>query len=355
MSAAARLALAGLVRAPGRTADRGSSCWRPRPRCSAAMLLFVGNSLQHDDGQRRAQRAAGLAGPGRSLAASAAGRRRRRAPAGRPAGLGRRPPRRWPSGAPPARRARPARAAASVLAVPPDYLSHIQTFRMLQGALRPGAVVLDQQMAATLQARIGDRVASPPPREPGRTAHGHRRGAGHRARRALPAAQPAARPGAGPAARQRRDPAARHLRPHARAVAPHDHARRTPARTSSPAPRRASSGRCRRSSTRGRSRAAALGRAKRADRTRNRVERSLPGQVQFVDNLSDSLNTAAGDALYAQALYIMLAVPGALIALGLAYLAALGTAERDRRDLALLRARGATRRDLSPWPASRAP
>ncbi len=84
----------------------------------------------------------------------------------------------------------------------------------------------------------------------------------------------------------------------------------------------------------------------RATQTKNRLERSLPGQVQFVDNLSDSLNTAAGDALYAQTLYIMLAVPGALIALGLAYLAALGTVERDRRDLSLLRARGATRRDL---------
>ena len=78
----------------------------------------------------------------------------------------------------------------------------------------------------------------------------------------------------------------------------------------------------------------------------HRVERTLPGQVQFVDNLSDTLNTAAGDALYAETLYIMLAVPGALVALGLAYLAALGTVERDRRDLALLRARGATRRDL---------
>ena len=42
----------------------------------------------------------------------------------------------------------------------------------------------------------------------------------------------------------------------------------------------------------------------------------------------------------------MLAVPGALVALGLAYLAALGTAERDRRDLALLRARGGSRRTL---------
>ena len=49
--------------------------------------------------------------------------------------------------------------------------------------------------------------------------------------------------------------------------------------------------------------------------------------MQFVDNLSDSLTTAAGDALYAQTLFIMLAVPGALVALGLAYLAALGTAE----------------------------
>src|SRR5262249_56831921 len=69
-------------------------------------------------------------------------------------------------------------------------------------------------------------------------------------------------------------------------------------------------------------------------------------QVQFVDNLSDNLTSAAGDALYAETLYIMLAVPGALVALGLAYLAALGTVERDRRMLALLRARGATRRQL---------
>src|SRR6185312_364843 len=81
----------------------------------------------------------------------------------------------------------------------------------------------------------------------------------------------------------------------------------------------------------------------RAGQVVHRVERSLPGQVQFVDNLSDQLNTAAGDALYAETLYVMLAVPGAIIALGLAYLAALGTVERDRRDLGLMRARGATR------------
>src|SRR5205807_6204806 len=84
----------------------------------------------------------------------------------------------------------------------------------------------------------------------------------------------------------------------------------------------------------------------RAGQIVHRIERTVPGQIQFVDNLSDKLNTAAGDALYAETLYIMLAVPGALVALGLAWLAALGTVDRDRRDLALLRARGATRREL---------
>src|SRR5436190_14305291 len=42
----------------------------------------------------------------------------------------------------------------------------------------------------------------------------------------------------------------------------------------------------------------------------------------------------------------MLSLPGALVALGLAYLAALGSVDRDRRDISLLRARGARRRDL---------
>ncbi len=85
----------------------------------------------------------------------------------------------------------------------------------------------------------------------------------------------------------------------------------------------------------------------RAGQILHRVERTLPGQVQFVDNLSDSLNTAAGDALYAETLYIMLAVPGALIALGLAYLAALGRGRaRPPRSRAAARARrGAPRPD----------
>jgi putative ABC transport system permease protein len=84
-----------------------------------------------------------------------------------------------------------------------------------------------------------------------------------------------------------------------------------------------------------------------ANRLRNSVERKLTGRVQFVDNLSDGLSTAAGDALYAEALFVMLAAPGALIGLGLAYLAALGAVTRDRRSLYLLNARGASRRRLA--------
>jgi putative ABC transport system permease protein len=235
----------------------------------------------------------------------------------------------------------------AVLAVPPNYLDHIKTFRLLQGRLQPGAVVLDQQMAATLRARIGDQVTlvaragAKPQRFPVSGV-------------ALVSApdqlfQPL-NPQLGPAPAQ--PPAnvailpfgtfAQQYAPSLRTITPATvgssvqpgaqdgvqwqvQAQLDPVPLTSGSPNSA---------------------LKRADRTRNRVERSLPGQAQFVDNLSDSLNTAAGDALYAQALYIMLAVPGALIALGLAYLAALGTVERDRRDLALLRARGATRRDL---------
>ena len=77
---------------------------------------------------------------------------------------------------------------------------------------------------------------------------------------------------------------------------------------------------------------------KRATQTVNRVKVPLPGQVQFVDNLSDSLNTAAGDALYAETLFLLLAVPGALIAL----------ASPTWRRWARARATGATWRCCEP-------
>src|SRR5205807_1194256 len=43
--------------------------------------------------------------------------------------------------------------AGAILAVPPRYLAHIDTFRFLRGSLRPGEIVFDQQLAATLQVQ----------------------------------------------------------------------------------------------------------------------------------------------------------------------------------------------------------
>jgi len=237
-------------------------------------------------------------------------------------------------------------SAGAILAVPPGYQAHIKTFRFLHGALRPGSIVLDQQLAATLQAGIGDRIALTP--RPG----------------ASPVSLPVSgiavvtspdvlfqplNPLAGPAAAQ--PPANVAIMPietFAHRVAPLlppiDTA--SPGSSAIPGAQRGIQWQVQAQvdpqALRG-SPAAAL---KQATQIRNRVERSFPGQVQFVDNLADNLSTAAGDALYAETLYVMLAVPGALVALALAYLAALGTVERDRRDLGLLRSRGASRRDL---------
>jgi putative ABC transport system permease protein len=236
--------------------------------------------------------------------------------------------------------------AGSVLAVPPDYLNHVKTFRILQGGLQPGGVLLDQQMAATLQAQVGDHVSmvarsGAPPRR--------FRVSGIVLVTAPDVLFQPLNPQLGPApAQPPANVAVMPLSTFARAYAPGLRAI-TPASVGSSAVPGALDGVQWQvqanldpaTLTGSPSNALTL-----ADQARNRVERSLPGQVQFVDNLHDQLTTAAGDALYAEALYIMLAAPGALIALGLAYVAALGTAERDRRDLALLRARGGRRREV---------
>jgi putative ABC transport system permease protein len=235
--------------------------------------------------------------------------------------------------------------SGSILAVPPEYLAHLKTFRFLRGSLRPGQVVLDQQLAATLQAQPGDRVLLTPRRgsRPVRL-----RVSGIALVTAPDVLFQPLNPLLGPAqAQPPADIAILPLTTFTAKVAPALHSISSALGASAvpgsqigtqwqvqaqvdPAALAGSP-----------AHALAL-----ATQLRNRVERSLPGQVVFVDNLADNLNTAAGDALYAETLYIMLAVPGALVALGLAYLAALGTVERDRQSLALLRARGARRRDL---------
>jgi putative ABC transport system permease protein len=236
--------------------------------------------------------------------------------------------------------------SGSLLAVAPGYERRFPVFRYLQGRLEAGRIVLDQQLAATLQARIGDRVRiAPRPGAPPRsfTVSGI----------ALITApdvlfQPL-NPQLGPAPAQPPsnaailplDTFARTLATEMRAI--------TPATVGSSAVPGAQSGV--QWQVQAQADPSQLGHTPaqgytRSQQTVNRIERSLPGQVVFVDNLSDKLNTAAGDALYAETLYIMLALPGALIGLGLAYVAALGTVEQDRRELALLRARGASRPHL---------
>jgi putative ABC transport system permease protein len=234
----------------------------------------------------------------------------------------------------------------SILAVPPDYLAHINTFRLLRGSLQPGAVVLDQQLAATLQAQVGNTITLTP-RAGARPQRFRVSGVG------LITApdvvfQPL-NPLLGPAPAQP---------PSNAVIMPLSTFAATLARDLPAVPSGASGAAAVPGAQNGvqwqvqvQVKPSELGSSPgqaftRAGQIVHRIERSLPGQVQFVDNLSDSLNTAAGDALYAETLYIMLALPGALIGLGIAYLAALGTVERDRRDLALLRARGATRRNL---------
>jgi putative ABC transport system permease protein len=345
MSAHARIALAGLFRAPGRTATR-VVVLAVSVALLGGMLLFVGNSLRTVSSGAVRSVPLDLQGPVTSYAKAqsvSAGLARQpgvlqsaataTAPLAQATHSG-------PAGA-------TSTGAGGILAVPPGYLQHIKTFRMLHGTLKRDGVVLDQQMAATLQARLGDTVrlvtrsgGKPVPLKVTGVA-------------IVTAAdqlfQPL-NPSTGPAPAQPPaniavvglDTFHRSLGPTVRTI--------TPASVGSSAQPGAQDGTQWQvqvqldpgplsSSTPSNGFA-------QATHEVNRLERSLPGQVQFVDNLSDSLSTAAGDALYAQTLYIMLAVPGALIALGLAYLAALGTVDRDRRDLALLRARGATRGDL---------
>jgi putative ABC transport system permease protein len=345
MASAARLAVSWLLRAPGRSLIR-ILVLAASVALLGGMLLFVGNSL-------RTVAASAVRGVPLDLQGPVASYGQARAVAGevsRQSGV------RQASATATAPLTGAEHQSASgltssgagaLLAVPLDYRANIHTFRLLEGALRPGAIVLDQQMAATLQAHIGDRVKLNAP--------------GRHATRAYPVSgvalvtapdqlfQPL-NPQLGPAPAQP---------PANVAIMPLDTfastlARQIPAISSAAIGANAQPGsqtgvqwqvqtQLDPAALSGGSPSTAL---TLATQTRNRIERTLPGRVQFVDNLSDSLNTAAGDALYAETLYIMLAVPGALIAFGLAYLAALGTVDRDRRDLALLRARGARRRDL---------
>ncbi|HEY5295238.1 MAG TPA: FtsX-like permease family protein [Gaiellaceae bacterium] len=343
MRVAAPLAFAELVRAPGRTVLRVSTL-AAAVGLLAAMVLFVGHSLGTMTGSAVSGVPVDWQGPvaGRQAAVSVAARVARQPGVAEAAPVATAPF----AGVEHVSAAGTIRSGAgSILAVPPGYLSHLDTFRFLRGSLKAGEIVFDQQLAATLQVQPGDTVLLAP-----------RRGARPVRLRVSGIALVTApdqlfqplNPLLGPAAAQ--PPADIAILPFATFAA-----KIAPELPSIGSAAGASAVPGSQSGTQWQVQAqldpSALSGSpahalQQATRLRNAVERSLPGQVVFVDNLADILNGATGDALYAETLYIMLAVPGALVALGLAYLAALGTADRDRRSLALLRARGARRRDL---------
>jgi len=341
---AAQLALVELVRAPGRTALRVLTL-AAAVGMLAAMVLFVGHSLGTMTGSAVRSVSLDWQGPvGSGRAATAVAHRVARQPRVAEA---------VPTATAPfagIEHVSPSvgsirSGAGSIVAVPPGYLAHIDTFRFLRGSLRRGEIVFDQQLAATLQVQPGDTVALTP--RPGARPLRFRVSGIALVTAPDVLFQPL-NPLLGPApAQPPADIAILPLATFAAKVAPSVPAINSAAGASAvPGSQSGAQWQVQAQVDPAALTGTPAHALQQATQLRNRVERTLPGQVVFVDNLADNLNSAAGDALYAQTLYIMLAVPGALVALGLAYLAALGTADRDRRNLALLRARGARRRDL---------
>src|SRR2546423_8807846 len=77
-----------------------------------------------------------------------------------------------------------------------------------------------------------------------------------------------------------------------------------------------------------------------------RLEADLAGSVVVGDNLGATLDAARKDALYAQVLFILLGAPGAALAALLTRTVVAAGRVRRRRELALLRLRGASLRQL---------
>jgi len=71
------------------------------------------------------------------------------------------------------------------------------------------------------------------------------------------------------------------------------------------------------------------------------IERTAPGQVIVIDNLSDALTAAKGDSILAKILFLFLGLPGVLLAAYLSRYAGSLLAQAQRRERATLRTRGA--------------
>jgi putative ABC transport system permease protein len=79
-----------------------------------------------------------------------------------------------------------------------------------------------------------------------------------------------------------------------------------------------------------------------SDQLRRVLERQTPGSIVVADNAAEFLSLAQADATNAKILFLLLGIPGALVAAGLGLAAASALAEAQRREEALLQLRGAT-------------
>lgn len=87
--------------------------------------------------------------------------------------------------------------------------------------------------------------------------------------------------------------------------------------------------------------------ALQTDSLRRQLERQFPGQIKAVDNLSGAFKTATADVLSAKILFIFLGLPGVALAAYLAKFAAELFADAQRREISLLRTRGATPKQIT--------
>ncbi len=71
------------------------------------------------------------------------------------------------------------------------------------------------------------------------------------------------------------------------------------------------------------------------------VERTFPGRVSAIDNLTDTLNSVRGDTILAKVLFLFLGLPGVLLAAYLSRYAGGLLSQAQRRERATLSARGA--------------
>jgi len=158
-----RLAAVGLVRAPARTFVRVVTL-AVAVALLAAMLLFIGHSLRTMTGGAVRSVPLDWQGPVGSYPAAV---RVSRGVAAQHGVLAAEPV--ATAGFSGLEHAAPSvgtirSGAGSILAVQPSYAQRIHTFRFLRGGLKPGQVVLDQQLAATLQAQPGDTIPMMPTR-----------------------------------------------------------------------------------------------------------------------------------------------------------------------------------------------